>query len=142
MGEKPVGGFEVEIELANTEDMCLAQHGRVEPANVRRLSLRAVVYTGEPRFVIPAEAAKKLGVRERGKVKVLHTDGRTSLLPEAEGVHLKLLARHGVFNATVNPERVTAVVGRIVLDDLDLLVDCTKRSLCPRDPHYVISEAE
>jgi hypothetical protein len=36
----------------------------------------------------------------------------------------------------------TALIGAIVLEDLDLLVDCTKQKLYPRDPDFVVSEIE
>ena len=37
---------------------------------------------------------------------------------------------------------VPALIGAIVLEDLDLLVDCTNQRLVPRDPKYVVSEIE
>ncbi|MCI0740790.1 MAG: hypothetical protein L0Y72_17200 [Gemmataceae bacterium] len=55
---------------------------------------------------------------------------------------LKLLGRHSVFNATLEPKRETALIGAIVLEDLDLLVDSTKQRLYPRDPDFVVSEIE
>jgi hypothetical protein len=36
----------------------------------------------------------------------------------------------------------TALIGAIVLEDLDFLIDCTKLRLVPRDPDYVVSEIE
>jgi hypothetical protein len=57
-------------------------------------------------------------------------------------VYVKLQGRDGVFTAIVEPKRRTALIGAIILEDLDFLVDCTKRRLVPRDPRYVVSEIE
>ena len=34
------------------------------------------------------------------------------------------------------------MIGAIVLEDLDFLVDCAKQCLVPRDPDYVVNEIE
>jgi hypothetical protein len=53
-----------------------------------------------------------------------------------------LLGREGIFNAIVEPDRTDALVGAIVLEDLDLIVDCATQSVHPRDPDSIISEVE
>lgn len=60
----------------------------------------------------------------------------------AQGVHLTCLGRSSVFNAVVEPLRETALLGAIVLEDLDFVVDCTNQRLEPRDPKQIISEIE
>jgi hypothetical protein len=57
-------------------------------------------------------------------------------------VQVRLLGREGVFRAVVEPRRRTALVGAIVLEDLDFVPDCTKQRLVPRDPRYIVSELE
>ncbi len=52
------------------------------------------------------------------------------------------MGRHGIFTAIVEPKRRRALVGAIVLQDLDYLVDCTNQRLVPRDPRFVVSEIE
>jgi hypothetical protein len=53
-----------------------------------------------------------------------------------------LLGRGGVFSALVEPDRTDALIGAIVLEDLDFLVDCTRQMLFPRDPDMIVSEVE
>ena len=141
-GAEPVGRFNVEVELSNEDDLTLAQAGHLDPAKVRRLTLEGVVDSGAARLVIPAHAAKKLGLREAGKVRVRYADRRTAMRPRVEKIRLKLQGRDSVFAATVEPKRDTALIGAIVLEELDFLVDCTKGRLYPRDPDYVVSEEE
>jgi hypothetical protein len=47
-----------------------------------------------------------------------------------------------VFNAVVEPDRDSALIGAIVLEDLDFTIDCTRQTLAPRDPKQIISEIE
>jgi hypothetical protein len=48
----------------------------------------------------------------------------------------------GIFNAIVAPGRTDALMGGIVLEQLDLLPDCTHGELVPRDPNTIIAEIE
>jgi hypothetical protein len=59
-----------------------------------------------------------------------------------EEVRLELLGRHSTSSATVEPDRTTALIGAIVLEDLDFLVDCAKQRLVPRDPDRIVTEIE
>lgn len=47
-----------------------------------------------------------------------------------------------MFNAIVEPQRDSALIGAIVLEDLDLIVDCTTQQLVPRDPERIVSAIE
>jgi len=55
---------------------------------------------------------------------------------------LTYAGRIGVFSAVVEPKRDSALIGAIVMEDLDLIVDFTKQRLEPRDPGKIISEIE
>ena len=58
------------------------------------------------------------------------------------GIQLNYLDRSSVFNAIVEPDRESALIGAIVMEDLDLIVDCTRQTLAPRDPKQIVSEIE
>ena len=55
---------------------------------------------------------------------------------------LKLLGRDSTFTAISEPKRDTALIGAIVLEDLDLLVDCAAQRVVPRDPKGETFEIE
>jgi hypothetical protein len=57
-------------------------------------------------------------------------------------VWLQLLGRHGVFSAIVEPDRSDFLIGAIVLEKLDLLIDCETQSLYPREPDSILAELE
>jgi predicted aspartyl protease len=141
-GADDVGRFSVEIEVANDADLVRAQDGTLPPDQVRRETIRGVVDTGATRLVLPEAVVKRLGLPIGGPVPVKHADGRRGRRKLAKRVFAQLLGRDGTFSAIVEPERDTALIGAIVLEDLDLVVDCTNQRLVPRDPSGPLSEIE
>lgn len=140
--EQVVGRFYAELEVANNEDLALANRGLLEPEKVRRQKVEGLVDTGASRLVLPASVVKKLGLAVTKQVRVRYADRRTALRDAVENVQVKLLGRTGVFTATVEPKRRRALIGAIVLEDLDLIPDPTGHRLVPRDPRFIVSEAE
>lgn len=141
-GTNGVGRFSVEIEIANYGDIIRAQDGTLPPGNVRRQSIRALVDSGATKLVLPQALVKQLGLPLGDRIMVKYADGRKARRREAEGAFVELLGRHGTYTAIVEPRRQTALLGAIVLEDLDLLVDCPQERLIPRDPRGAIYEIE
>ena len=140
--DKAVGRFSVEIELANWSDVAHAESGALAADQVRRTTVLGVVDSGASRLVLPPETVKKLGLKPKRKVRVRYADLPHGLRDEVDGVQLTLQGRTGFFKAIVEPKRETALIGAIVLEDLDFLVDCDRQRLVPRDPKYVVGELE
>jgi predicted aspartyl protease len=141
-GAKGVGRFAVQFEVANHIDVLDAQRGLLKPEKVRRLTIDGVVDSGATRLVLPETVVKDLGLPAIGKVKVRYASNKRATRNAVNEVHVRLLGREGAFTAVVEPKRLTALIGAIVLEDLDFVVDCTRQRLVPRDPHYVINELE
>lgn len=140
-GKHAMGRITIEVEIANNEDLIRARNGDLDSSEVRRMKIQGLVDSGATRMVLPQAVVKELGLPLKAKkVKVRYADGRRGLRAEAEQVGVFLLGRDGVFSAIVEPKRETALIGAIVLEDLDLLVDCAKLQLVRRDPDYVVSE--
>jgi predicted aspartyl protease len=137
-----MGRFAVTVELANNRDLMHAEDGDIPPDQVRRLSIKGWVDTGASRLVIPQSVVERLGLSVSGKVGVRNADGRREERPLATGIHLTYGGRSSVFNAIVEPGRDSALIGAIVLEDLDFVADCNSEMLVPRDPEKIISEVE
>jgi len=137
-----VGVFSVEVDLANNSDISLAEAGHLRSEQVRHVKIRGVVDSGATRLVIPESIAKQLGLSLSGEVSVRYADGRKANRAIAQNIHLSYGGRQSVFNAVVEPGRESLLIGAIVLEDLDFLVDCVTGRLVPRDPKQIISEAE
>ncbi len=137
-----MGRFSVEVELSNYDDLVRARAGDISAGEVRRLRIRGVVDSGATRLVLPRKAVDALGVLKSGEVGVRYADGRERTRDMVGGVQLTWGGRSSVFNAVVGPDRDAALIGAIVMEDLDPIVDCTTQTLRPRDPRQIISEVE
>jgi len=137
-----VGRISVEFEVANYADLIRAQDGMLPAEHVRRETIRGVVDSGAAKLVLPGAVVKRLGLPLGNSINVRYADGRRGRRREARGVFVQLLGRDGTFSAISEPKRDTALIGAIVLEDLDLLVDCTAQRLIPRDPSGPIYEIE
>lgn len=141
-GDNRVGRFSVELEVANNDDLALMRRGLLPADQVRRETLQALVDSGATKLVLPEAVVKRLGLPLGNPLKVRYADGRSSRRQEAQGALVKLLGREDTFSAIVEPKRETALIGAMVLEGLDLLVDCTTQRVVPRDPSGPIFEIE
>ncbi|HLQ44185.1 MAG TPA: aspartyl protease family protein [Planctomycetaceae bacterium] len=141
-GAKKMGRFSVEFEIVNRADVNLAQRGFLPPEKIRRVKLQGVVDCGATRLVLPQRAVKQLGLEPTGTIQVRYADRRQAVRPTVEDVQVELLGRRGTFTASIEPRRRTALIGAIVLEDLDFLIDPLLMRLVPRDPKTIISEEE
>jgi hypothetical protein len=137
-----VGRFSVDVHVANNDDLAAVRRGTLSPDKVRRLTIRGVVDSEANRLVLPQAVVKQLGCPAGRDVQVKYADGRTGSRPTAQQVSVEIQGRDDVFSAVVEPRRQSALVGAIVLETLDFMVDCTGQRLVPRDPRFIISEIE
>ncbi len=137
-----MGRFSVEVELTNNDDMALVRRGSLAPDQVRRIRVKGVVDSGASSLVIPREVVRALDLPLTDKARIRYVDGRSALRDVADSIRLDFGTRHGLFTAVVEPKRRDALIGAIVLEALDLIVDCKHMTLTPRDPKHIISELE
>ena len=137
-----MGRFSVEFVVANNRDVVGLPVGDPVLIRVKHVVLSGVVDSGAARLVLPQRVADELDLRVEGRTTVRYADHRREKRPLASNVWLELLGRHGVFSAVVEPERNDALIGAIVLEELDLLVDCATQSLYPREPDSIVTEIE
>ena len=109
---------------------------------IRRETIHGLVDSGATRLVLPEAVVKRLGLPLGDPVNVRYADGRRARRKGVERVYVQLLGRHGTFTAICEPKRETALIGAIVLEDLDLLVDCVAQRVVPRDPSGATYEIE
>jgi predicted aspartyl protease len=141
-GATSVGRFSVEIEVANYGDLALAERGLLPADQVRRETIHGLVDSGATRLVLPEAVVKRLGLPLSTAVNVRYADGRHAKRRAVKGVFVRLLGRDSTFTAICEPKRETALIGAIVLEDLDLLVDCVTQQVVPRDPDGETFEIE
>ncbi len=142
IGAKKVGRVNIDFEITNYEDIIRAKDGTLAPDKVRRQTISGIVDPGAAMLVLPPAVVQELGLPPGQKTIVRYADGRRAQRPQADGAYVEILGRHGTFTAVVEPKRTTALVGAIVLEALDLLVDNRRGRLIPRDPKGTVYEIE
>ena len=139
---KEMGRFSIEFVAANYRDIVLQGPGEPVLDNVKHVVVSGVVDSGAARLVLPQHVADQLKLPVDGETTVRYADRRQEKRVKVSDVWIQLNGRHGVFSAIVEPDRSDALIGAIVLEELDLLVDCTTQSLYPRDPNTIVTEIE
>jgi len=137
-----MGRIVVDIALANHADVILSQAGMLDAEKIRRMTISGVVDTGATRLVLPQRIVQELGLPISGQMAVRYADQRVSKRKIALDVQLRLLERESTFSAVVEPRRKDALIGAIVLEELDLIVDCARQQVVPRFAEGIMSEIE
>jgi hypothetical protein len=136
----PMGRVTVEFEVSNYADVKMVEGGHLTSDKIRKIKLAGIVETGAARLVLPEAVGKQLGLPVSGQALVRFADQRTAQRDVANDAYVQLMGRSGVFHAILEPSRTDALLGAIVMEDLDLIVDCGAQKLQPRDPHALVTE--
>ncbi|HEX9732233.1 MAG TPA: aspartyl protease family protein [Thermoanaerobaculia bacterium] len=133
-----MGEITVQAELENVVDRVNWEDGRIDESEIRSYKLEATVDTGAVMLVLPQNVVEKLGLRNRRTVIVSYADERKEERPVAGPLTIKLGDRFMTTDCVVGPPLSEPLVGQVVLEELDLLADCTNRKLTPRpeSPDY------
>ena len=137
-----MGRIVVDVALANHEDIVLADAGMLPREKIRRTKVSGVIDSGATRLVLPPQVVKDLGLRISGETAVRYADQRAAKRKVVPYVQLQLLGRESVFSAIVEPRRKDALIGAIVMEELDLIVDCNRQRIAPRFADGIMSEIE
>ena len=128
-----MGEVRVQAALANATDETLARNGQLAASNIRTYNADALVDTGPVPNVIPAHVAQQLGLGMRGQRVTEYADGRKDTVPVTEPLLVNILGRDMVTDAVVLGDEV--IIGQVVLEMLDLLVDPVNRRVIPNPAH-------
>jgi len=140
--DSAMGRVTVQVELRNHGDSVMAERGQLSPEQVRRATISGIVDTGAAQLVVPHRLVDQLGLTKIGEASVRIADNRRENRAVVKDVGLALMGREATFNAIVEPNRDDALIGAIVLEALDFVVDCTGQKLVPRDPDRIFAEIE
>ncbi|NOT53454.1 MAG: clan AA aspartic protease [Deltaproteobacteria bacterium] len=127
-----MGEVKVEVELENAEDRGVFRRGYIREDEIRSLTVPLVVDTGAVMLVLPQDLVETLGLTKVGTVIVIYADERKEERPLAGIVTVKVGKRLTSVNCVVGPPNSEALLGQIVLEAMDLLVDCAQQKLVPR----------
>ncbi len=133
-----MGRIEVQIKLENTVDSAAFRRGWLKEEQVRREELPAMVDTGAVMLLLPQEVVDRLGLEVQREIRVSYADDRKEKRSVAGPLTIKIGDRFMNTDCIIGPESCDALIGQVVLEELDLLADCTNRRLVPHpeSPDY------
>lgn len=131
-----MGEIVVTAKLENTEDRGGFKRGLQDEASIRSTSIEAIVDTGAAMLVLPQNVVERLGLEAQRIAVVTYADDRKEERPVAGPVTIELCGRYMHTSCIVGPPLSEALIGQIVLQELDLIADCARHDLRPRVPDY------
>jgi len=107
----------------------MARLGQLDASRVHRYETEALIDTGAVRSTIPAAVAERLGLFRLRKTDAKYADGRVEEVDRTEAVTVEILGRETEINPMILGEQI--LLGVMVLEGLDLMVDCNRNRLVP-----------
>src|SRR5262249_24477826 len=107
------------LTLENFADRENAASALIQPNQVRRVEVNALVDTGATTLVLPADIATKLGLPFRDRKTARMADGSLSDVARVTGLYIEILGRDMTGDALVVPSGVTPLIGQVQLEMLD-----------------------
>ncbi len=83
-------------------------------------------------LIVPQDIVEKLGLENTRKVVVSYADDRKEERPVAGRVRISIADRFMITECIVGPPLSEILIGQVILEELDLLVDCVNQKLTPR----------
>lgn len=131
-----MGEIVVQCEVENTVDRANADRGLVAESLVRRASIEGVVDTGAVMSMLPKDLVERLGLAAGQTVTVTYADERAEERAVAGPLTVKIGDRIAQTQCVIGPPQCEVLIGQLVLEAMDMVADCTNRSLTPRAPGY------
>ena len=131
-----MGEIVVQCEVENTVDRAIADRGLVAESRVRRASIEGIVDTGAVMLMLPQNLVKRLGLAASQVVTVTYADERAEERLVAGPVTVRIGDRITQTQCVVGPPQCEVLIGQLVLAAVDMVADCTNRTLTPRSPDY------
>ncbi|MEL6470315.1 MAG: clan AA aspartic protease [Cyanobacteria bacterium J06623_4] len=128
-----MGAVYSKITLTNAIDEAMVSRGVLAPKHLRKLEETALVDTVAVHLVISEEIARELGLRILGQQGVVFADGRQEIVGVTEAILIECEGRQTTEDALVVGDGI--LIGQVVLEKLDLLVDCRQQRLIPNPAH-------
>jgi predicted aspartyl protease len=95
------------------------------------VEIDAVIDSGATMLALPQDVVDQLALRKHREVKVRYANNHAEDKSIYGVVELKLAGRAAQFEALAEPIGATPLVGQVVLEILDLLIDAKGRKLVP-----------
>lgn len=127
-----MGEIKVKIELENAVDKYLYIEKKIKETKIRRYHMGAIVDIGAVMLALPQDVVEELGLQIQRTVVVTYADERKDERHVAGPVTIKIGKRFMNTDCIVGPPSSEALIGQVIMEELDLIADCLKQTLAPR----------
>ena len=117
--------------LSNNQDLTRLADGRIVVDQVRQQEQELIVDTGARAVGLPLSIIEQLGLPATRKVTVTLSDGSRQERQLYGELRVQVGDRDDVFSCVAKPEGAPLLLGQLVLEALDLVVDCGRQQLIP-----------
>ena len=133
-----MGEVIVSVKLRNIVDVGLAERGYIQQEEIPVSVRECMVDSGAVMVLLPEDEADNLGLMRGDKVIVTYADERKEELYTGRGLEVTLNNRTMVTDCVIGPPLCEPLIGQLVMEELDLLVDCANRTLIarPESPNH------
>ncbi len=128
-----MGAVRVKVKLTNAIDEELINRGLLAPSLLREYEVDGLVDTGAVSLVIPASMSEQLGLRIMGERMAQYANGSEEVIGFTGPLIIECLGRKTIDEALIVGNEV--LIGQVILEKLDLLVDCKNQRLIPNPEH-------
>ena len=97
----------------------------------KSVEIEAVIDTGATMVVLPQNVVEKLGLKKIRETRVRYANNKTELKSIYGVVTIEIKGRTGNFDVLAEAEGSQPLIGQVVLEILDLVVDPRTRTLAP-----------
>nr|VFJ51789.1 MAG: hypothetical protein BECKFW1821B_GA0114236_101025 [Candidatus Kentron sp. FW] len=127
-----MGEVRANVRLRNFGDVATVAHGHRTEDQIPTSHLDCLVDTGAVMVLLPQDEVEKLNLVDGDPVIVTYADERREERPTARGLEVTACNRTMVTDCVVGPPLCEPLIGQLVLEALDLVVDCQHQRLGPR----------
>ncbi|MBU0699920.1 aspartyl protease family protein [bacterium] len=127
-----MGEVNVTLYLENAWDRYRCACKEINETQIRKEEITALVDTGAVMLMLPQDLVEALGLISTRKAIVRYADERKEERDIAGMVAVKIGKREMMTECIVGYPGSEPLVGQIVMEVMDLLVDCNEQTLKPR----------
>ncbi len=127
-----MGEVRAQVRLENYNDSVLHRSGKLKKRSIRTKTIEAVVDTGAVVTLLPQDLVEALGLEVIDRRVVQLANDERIELDLAAATNLTVAGRTMLTDCLVGPPGCEPLLGQIVLEHLDLIVDPARRLLTVR----------
>jgi clan AA aspartic protease len=127
-----MGEIKINIELENAADRYWFLKKKLLENEIRRYQMEAVVDTGAVMLALPQDVVEELSLEVVRTVVVTYANEEREERSVAGPVTIKIGKRFMTSECIVGPPNSEALIGQVILEELDLIPDCQRQTLTPR----------